>query len=64
MASGRYVARELTDGGKKEGGEHGDPVLGLTGARVAVEKEFSGGSAQARREGVGAVRTGGGSLLL
>jgi hypothetical protein len=64
MASDRYGARELADGGGKERGEHGDPVSGLTGARVTVEEEFSGGSTQARREGVGAVRTGGGGLLL
>jgi hypothetical protein len=62
-------------GGGKERGEHGDPISGRTGAwaavwwpgdgdEAAVEEELSNGGAQAQREGVGAVRTGEGGLLL
>jgi hypothetical protein len=70
-----YGARKLTSGGGKERGEHGDPVLSPTRAQAAVwqlsngdeavvEEVLDGGSAQARREEVGAVRTDRGDLIL
>jgi hypothetical protein len=61
-ASGRYGAWKLTDGSRKERGENGDPISGLTIARAAVwwpgdggeattEEELDGGIAQSWREG-------------
>jgi hypothetical protein len=43
LASGHSGARELTGEGAKERGEHGEPVSGLTGARVAVWRPGDGG---------------------
>jgi hypothetical protein len=71
-ASGHSRARKLADGGREWRAEHGDTVASLTGAQAAVwqpgdgdeavvEKNLSGGSAQASGEGVDAVRTGRGS---
>jgi hypothetical protein len=40
---GHSGARELTDGGTIERGEHGDPGSGLTEARAAVERLHDGG---------------------
>jgi hypothetical protein len=61
-ASGRSEAQKFADERGKERGEHKDPILCPTGARVAVwwpnngggaavEEELSGDSTQDRREG-------------
>jgi hypothetical protein len=75
-ASSCYKARELTAGGGKGRGEHGNLVSRLTeaqaavwwsgdGDEVVVKEELDGDGTQAQREGVkGERRTGGGGSLL
>jgi hypothetical protein len=41
-ASGRFGAREIADGGAKERGECGEPIMGLTAARAVVWRPGDG----------------------
>jgi hypothetical protein len=70
-----FGARELTGEGGKERGEHGDPMSGLTKARVmvwrlgeggeaVVGRELGGSSAQHGEGEKGTGRTGGGGSIL
>jgi hypothetical protein len=74
-ASNHSEAQKVTGRGREWRPDHRDHVAGLTRARVAVwqpgggdevvaDKKLGDGSTQALGEGVGAVRTSGGVLLL